>query len=328
MGPAELVQAAAIAREYYLEGKAKTEIAEAHDLSRYKVARILETCMREGIVRIEIDTGAAVDAELSERLRSHFRLNHALVVAGPFAGPTELRAGLGRAAGDLLTEVLTDDDTLGVSWGRTLDAMAQQIQELPPCRIVQMTGIAGPVETSSVDHIRRLSAVSRGPHHPIYAPLVMSDPQALAALRRQAGIAAAMSRWPVITIAAVAVGTWNPSGAQVYASLTEADRAEIDAADVVAEICSIPFDAQGRPVRTSLMDRTMAIPYPDLERIPEVIAVAGGLHKTEAIRSVLHGRVVTSLVTDADVATRLLADGPLPTEAVPRRPAGHRRRPA
>ncbi|MDT7673209.1 MAG: hypothetical protein QOD82_1111, partial [Pseudonocardiales bacterium] len=33
MGPAELIQATAVARQYYLQGMAKTEIADAHGIS-------------------------------------------------------------------------------------------------------------------------------------------------------------------------------------------------------------------------------------------------------------------------------------------------------
>jgi hypothetical protein len=44
-----------------------------------------------------------------------------------------------------------------------------------------------------------------------------------------------------------------------------------------------------------------------LRRVPEVIAVAGGRAKTAAIRAVLAGGFVTSLVTDATVATELLS---------------------
>ena len=310
MGPAELIQATAIARQYYLEGKAKTDIAVAHGLSRYKVARILDACLLEGIVRIEINAGVAVDTQLSERLRTHFKLKHAVVVSGPFGDTAALRGALGRAAADLLSETVTEEDVLGVAWGRTLDAMAQQVKGLPPCRIVQMTGVAGSVQASSVDLVRQLSSISRGPHHPIYAPLVVSDRNTVVALGRQPSIQTAVSRWQTITVAAVAVGSWDPEGSQVYSVLSDQDRAELNGHDIVCEMCSIPFDANGRPVPAALTRRTMAIPYAELERIPEVIAVAGGEAKADAIRAVLRGRAVTSVVTDSAVARELLAHEP------------------
>jgi len=307
MGPAELIQATAIARQYYLQGMAKIEIADAHGISRYKVARILDACLAEGIVKIEISPSALVDTELSERLRAHYGLRHAVVVSGPFADIGELRQALGRAAADLLAEKVTEDDVLGVSWGRTLDTMAQQAQGLPPCQIVQMTGIAGAVQASSVDLVRKLTSVTRGGHFPIYAPLVVSDPETAVALRRQPSIQAAVSRWKTITIAAVAVGSWDATGSQLFPILTEKDRRELSGLDVVSEMCSILFDANGEPLTSPLTRRTMAIPYADLAIIPEVIAVAGGAAKTAAIRAVRRGQAITSLVTDADVASSLRA---------------------
>ena len=52
MGPAEVVQAAAIARRFYFDGKSKMEIGAEYGLSRYKVARILDACLESGLVRI------------------------------------------------------------------------------------------------------------------------------------------------------------------------------------------------------------------------------------------------------------------------------------
>lgn len=92
----------------------------------------------------------------------------------------------------------------------------------------------------------------------------------------------------------------------MYGVLTDKDRAELD---VVAEMCSILFDADGRSVLT---ERTMAIPDAALEHIPEVIAVAGGKAKTEALGAIRHGRAVTSVVTDSAVAAKV-APQELPT---------------
>lgn len=306
MGPAELVRAAAIARLYYIEGRSKKEIGEQYGVSRYKVARILAACVESGLVRIEINTDAAVDAELSERLRQAYGLNRALVATGRFTDLDGLRHALGKVAADLLGEILTESDVLGVGWGRTLNAMAHHVRDLPPCRIVQMSGVVGAVEASSVDLVRQLTSVSRGPQHPIYAPLIMSDPQMRTALSRQPEIAEAVSRWSSITVAVVAVGSLDRTGSQVYATLTDRGRAELDHREVVAELCAIQFDSEGRQVLTSFSDRTLAISYPELRAIDEVIGIAGGREKVHAIRAVLASGTLSSLVTDREAATALL----------------------
>ncbi|MDP9417042.1 MAG: transcriptional regulator, partial [Actinomycetota bacterium] len=65
MGPAELVTTATVARRYYLEGKSKVEIADELRLSRFKVARLLDTALATGLVRIEIGYPGSIDVDLS-----------------------------------------------------------------------------------------------------------------------------------------------------------------------------------------------------------------------------------------------------------------------
>jgi len=50
----------------------------------------------------------------------------------------------------------------------------------------------------------------------------------------------------------------------------------------------------------------LAINAKQLRRIPEIIGIAGGLEKANAILAALRGKWITTLVTDAGVARRLL----------------------
>ncbi|MER6123109.1 sugar-binding domain-containing protein [Streptomyces sp. NPDC001795] len=307
MGPTEMLRATTIARQYFLEGRSKVDIAQEFGISRYKVARILDECLEKGIVRIEIATPTAVDGELSEQLRRTFDLQHVLVIKTTASDAATLRRELGTAAAALLTEVVTEDDILGVSWGRTLHAMARSLTSLAPCSIVQMTGVTGTVSANSADLVRRLAAVSNGPVYPIYAPLVVSDAATAQAILTQPGIAAAVSRFGSITKAAVAIGSWDAEGSQLYPLLEPKTLAALSSEDVAAEACSIPLAEDGTPVDPDLARRTIGIGFDALRRIPEVIAVAGGESKARAIHTVLNSGLAHSLVVDDRAARRVLA---------------------
>jgi DNA-binding transcriptional regulator LsrR (DeoR family) len=313
VGPAELVQAAMIARRYFLEGRAKTEIAKEFAISRFKVARILDAGLAAGIVKIEIALPAELDADLSDRLRSAYGLRHALVVNTPDEPESSLRAHLGRVTAELLGELVGEDDVIGIGWGRTLYALADQLTSLPPCPVVQMTGVVGTVSDNSMELIRRITSMSGGPAYPIYAPLVLPDAATARGLRRQPGVAAAMSQFGNITKAVVAVGSWDPPNSQLREALPPHERARLQARGVRAEICSTLIGADGEPIRTDLGERGIAVSADQLRRIPERVIVAGGRTKTGAILAVLRGGFATSLVTDAGVARSLL-------DAVPHRP--------
>ncbi|MEU3961576.1 sugar-binding domain-containing protein [Streptomyces buecherae] len=334
MGPAELVQAAAMARRFYLEGKSKIQIAEEFGVSRFKVARVLETALDRDLVRIEIRVPAELDAERSDALRARYGLRHAVVVesapaltdglddaAGPATTAPTDPENLGEVAADLLGELVDEGDVLGLAWGRSTINMAAALHRLPPCTVVQLTGVydAGTAERGSVEAVRRAAAVSGGEAHPIYAPMLLPDSATAAALRRQPGIARAFEYFDKVTVAAVSIGSWAPGISTVYDMLSDEERAQYASLGAAAEMSAHLFDAEGRRIGRDLGERCITVEADRLRRIPEVVAIAGGLRKAEAIGAVLRSGLVTSLVTDTAVADYLLLEtGPGPRPALDR----------
>ncbi|MEV8319742.1 sugar-binding domain-containing protein [Streptomyces sp. NPDC059900] len=324
MGPAELVQAAAMARRFYLEGKSKIQIAEEFGVSRFKVARVLETALERDLVRIEIRVPAELDAERSDALRARYGLRHAVVVESP-TSVDEIEESpdpenLGEVAADLLGELVTEGDVLGLAWGRSTIHMAAALDQLPPCTVVQLTGVydAGTAERGSVEAVRRAAQVSGGEAHPIYAPMLLPDPATAAALRNQTGIARAFEYFDKVTVAAVSIGSWEPGISTVHDMLSDEERAHYASLGVAAEMSAHLFDAEGRRVGRDLGERCITVEADRLRRIPEVVAIAGGRRKAAAIDAVLRSGLVTSLVTDTAAADQLLVRGATPHPALDR----------
>ncbi|MET8686691.1 sugar-binding domain-containing protein [Streptomyces sp. NPDC004732] len=324
MGPAELVQAAAMARRFYLEGKSKIQIAEEFGVSRFKVARVLETALERDLVRIEIRVPAELDAERSDALRARYGLRHAVVVESP-APADEIDESpdpenLGEVAADLLGELVTEGDVLGLAWGRSTIHMAAALDQLPPCTVVQLTGVydAGTAERGSVEAVRRAAQVSGGEAHPIYAPMLLPDPATASALRNQTGIARAFEYFDKVTVACVSIGSWEPGISTVHDMLSDEERAHYASLGVAAEMSAHLFDAEGRRVGRDLGERCITVEADRLRRIPEVVAIAGGQRKAAAIDAVLRSGLVTSLVTDTAAADQLLVAGAAPRPALNR----------
>ncbi|MFE6161072.1 sugar-binding transcriptional regulator [Streptomyces sp. NPDC056486] len=324
MGPAELVQAAAMARRFYLEGKSKIQIAEEFGVSRFKVARVLETALERDLVRIEIRVPAELDAERSDALRARYGLRHAVVVESPTSADEVEESpdpeNLGEVAADLLGELVNEGDVLGLAWGRSTIHMAAALDQLPPCTVVQLTGVydAGTAERGSVEAVRRAAQVSGGEAHPIYAPMLLPDPATAAALRNQTGIARAFEYFDKVTVAAVSIGSWEPGISTVHDMLSDEERAHYASLGVAAEMSAHLFDAEGRRVGRDLGERCITVEADRLRRIPEVVAIAGGQRKAAAIDAVLRSGLVTSLVTDTAAADQLLVRGATPHPALDR----------
>ncbi len=307
--PTELQRAAVVARRYFLDGLSKSEIASELGISRFKVARVLDDARAAGIVHIEIRLPPGLDLSLARRLARAYGLRHATVVDTQLELPdTEMRRQLASAAAGLLTEIVAPGDVLGIGYGRTFTLMADFIDGLAPCPVVQLAGALLGVNSgeNSTELVRQVSARSGGQAFPMYVPQVLPDPKTAELLRQQPDVAEAHRRFRTITKAVVAIGSWDPPISQLWDALPAKVRTQLRAQGVAAEVCAILLDQSGRQVAAEFTDRCISINAAELGRIDEVIAVAGGAGKLVSTRAVLRGGWVTSLVTDTQLATTLL----------------------
>jgi DNA-binding transcriptional regulator LsrR (DeoR family) len=307
--PSELVLAARVARRFYLDGVSKIDIAEQLGISRFRVARLLDSAREAGMVRIEIGLpGGTLDPGLSAELCSAFGLRQAFVFNFPDDSEQALRTRLGEVAGQVLMDLITPGDVLGMSWSRALSGLAASLTQLPPCPIVQLTGAVPPPDGRDLlDLVRGVARIGGGPAHVFYAPMILDDAQTAEALRRQGDIAGAFALLPSVTMAVVAVGAWAPGLSTIYDAVTPAERDQLAALGVRAELAGVFLGEDGRLVPTPLDSRMIVTPGPALERIPFVLAVAYGVAKSQAVCAAIRGDFAHGLVTHASLARAMLS---------------------
>ena len=307
-GPSEVVLAAWVARQFYLEGASKIDIADRLGISRYRVARLLETARDSGMVRIEIGLpGGTLDAALSAELCAAFDLDQAFVFRFPDDDEPRLRRRLGEAAGGVLMDLIKEADVLGISWSRSLNGLAAALTTLPPCPIVQLTGaVAPPDDRDLLEVVRSVARIGGGRAHIFYAPMIVDSAQTADAIRRQPDVADAVTMLPSVTMAIVAIGAWQPGLSTIYDAITPAERQAITDLGIGAEVAGAFLDQNGRPVPTELDRRMIVTPGPLLARIPSILAVAYGTGRAHAVRSALRGKLITGLVTHDSLARSLL----------------------
>jgi DNA-binding transcriptional regulator LsrR (DeoR family) len=307
--PSEVVLAAQVARQFYLEGVSKVDIAERLGISRFRVARLLDSAREAGMVRIEIGLpGGSLDTGLSAELCSAFGLRHAYAFnASDDDDYLALRRRMGEAAGEVLMDIITPADVLGMSWARSLSGLAAALTRMPPCPIVQLTGAVPPPDGRDLLHlVRGVASIGGGTAHVFYAPMILGDAEMAAAIRRQADVADAMALVPSVTIAMVAIGAWAPGLSTIFDACSPEERDAIAQLGVCAEMAGVFLGQDGRPVETALDSRMIVTPGPALAKIPCVIAVAYGVSKSAAVHAAISGGMVHGLVTHASLARELL----------------------
>lgn len=303
----DLALAVAVARRHYEQGQAKTDIAEALGISRFKVARLLDLAHESGVVRIEIVEPDLGEDRLVQELRARYSLEHCRVIPTSSAAP-DVRPELGRAAARLLGQVLRPDDVLGLPWSRAVHDMVYALESLPPVEIVQLSGaLAGISEdSSSVDLVRRAGRMSGGGRQVFFAPLVMPDAAGAEAVRRDPAVSGTLAAASTVTVAMVGVGAWEPGQSTIYDAVDPECRRLVAEAGVIGESVGACFDEQGQLVDTCLSERLIALSPHQLRGIARVIAVAHGAGKVAALHAAMTGDLVNGLVTTQDTAEALL----------------------
>jgi len=310
---------AEVARLYYLKDVSKVDIGQRLGVSRFKVARLLDLAREQGVVSISIQGVAPIDLMASHQLSEHWGLN-AVVVDSSQGSEVEVRRFVGLATAELFMDMVHPDDTVGISWGRTLRAMTDFLTRLPRLSVVQLIGaVTSDLNESPVELVRRTSLSTGGKAYPIIAPAIFGEAGALAVLKTNPDVKAALDLFDHLDIAIIAVGSWDPPASQIRAVLGDADRNLLDDLGVKAEVAGVFFDEEGNTVAQDFSDRYLSISAAQLRRVPRVVAAAGGLIKLDAVRAVVKSGMITDLVTDHTLAYAALHQGAVTPAANPHR---------
>lgn len=306
VGPDERALMAMVARMHYIDDRSHVKIAEELGISRFKVARLLDRARDEGLVKITVDDRGLEDPILGERLKARLGLAECYVVRC-HGDEATIRSQVGAVAAAVLEKTLAAGDVLGLTWGRSLTATTSQLRSLPRLSIVQLTGsVSGDFGSSPIEIIRQASARSGGAIYPIISPLFIEDEVTAESLRQHHDIRSAIELFPSVTTAVLSVGSWNPPSTQVRDVLAPGEVKRLEGLGVVADIAGILIRDDGTLADPAFQRRCVAISYDELIAVPRVLAVASGPSKAGAILAVSTAGLITSLVTDHELAMSIL----------------------
>lgn len=302
------------ARLYHEQGLSQTEVARELGLSRSNVSRILTQARERGIVEVIVHDPTAPparDARLEAGLVERFGLRRAIVVETR----GDALATVARAGADLLIERAPAVRSIGVSWGQTVQRVVGELapQHLHPApRVLPLVGGLSVLDqTDSGDSVQRVLAERLGARlEPLHAPALLESAEAVRTLLRETSIARVMAAAAGVELALVGIGsTGLHSSPHLLAGmrLSTEERRRIDAQHPVGDVCGRFVDADGTPLGPPTSDRVLAVTFPQLARIPDVVAVVAGAEKAPGVVGVLRSGAIDTLVLDAELARAVLA---------------------
>ncbi len=297
-----------IAHWYYTLGLTQDEIAKRLALTRQKVNQIINSLVDVGIVTIRVNGYEDRNTYLEGFLEQKYNLKQAIVV-NSFEGEEQERIfkEVTNAAAQHLERIIQSKSKIGVSWGETLSATIShmQYQNRPNCRVVQLIGAQNMREDAlKSDEIARLMADRLDcPCSILYAPVLVDNPQTKSMLMKERKIQRIFEQMASCDIALVGIGELSEDATICEKGLL--DQEEIKALreqGFCADICINAVKEDGSGEGSCIADRIVGADLQILKKIPNVVAIACGVKKRDAIISALKSGCIDTLIVDRGVA--------------------------
>lgn len=304
-----------VAQLYYEKNLKQAQISKQLHLSQATVSRLLSRATDEGIVRITINAPRGTYPQLEDQLRGRYGLAEAIVAECYEDREEAILSAVGSAAAYYFETTLSPNEVIGIScWSSTLLRMIDAIHPVKRVqaeKVIQILGgIGNPtVQGHATQITTRLAALVGADPVLLAAPGVTASSAARLVMLGDGYVRTAMEEFRRITTALVGIGTLEPSyGLHNSGNSFAADElADLAKRGAVGDICLRFFDASGRRVESPFDERIIGISLEELEKVPRVVAAAGGAQKTVAIHGALLGGWVNTLITDKFTAERVLS---------------------
>lgn len=304
-----------VAELYYVRQQGQAEIAALIGASVSKVSRLLAEARRQGIVTIHVAASRVGESEFERELATRLGLQGVYVAPARISDASVASRAAALMAARMLPRLLPVQGVIGFSGGYTVSQLAHTLEPTPALDLtlvpLQGNWVEGGLHVHNDQVVRDAANRLQARALSLPAPMVVDRADTRDALLRDRSIRPVTSRWSELDVAVVGVGP-GPGGEgldylSVMGQLPRDVRSELQQLGVVGDLCGHMFDGGGHFVEHEVSRRTLSISVDELRRVPQVVAVAGGLSKAASLLGAVRTRIPSVLITDQLTAESLAA---------------------
>lgn len=293
-----------VAYYYYFENMTQQGIADLLSISRIRVLKLLENARQTGIIQFKLRENPSFHIELEKELKETYALNDVFVVPN---APSEERknANVAKAAALYINDRLKGDDHINVGYGDTSKHLLNNLATMAerPISCISLTGGVSYYLPDTRPHVFNANL------HLIPAPLMASSLEMAKAIRQEESVNEIFRMAPLAQMTVIGIGGISEkSTIFTTGTLSKNDMLFLKMQGAVGDILSHFLDADGNLVESGIEDRLISTPLESLKQLKNVIGVASGDAKVQAIRAALKGKFLNVLITDARTAKMILED--------------------
>lgn len=299
-----------ISQLYYEQDFTQQQIAKKMNMSRSLVSKYLSRARKMGIVEITVHSETLHPyRDVEDRLKQIFGYQF-IKITDPVQkqGQNEIAVETAR----YLAMRLSSCKYIAVSSSRTISEVAQKFSTpntFSNVTFVPMSGGLGEerwkMDTNNV--CATFAQRCGGKSISLHTPIIVDSYEAKEIIMQQYFIKTVLDKAKNANIALVGIGSsfHRFQLEEDYLQGLEDDEL-LDTEQVCGDMCYNYFDCKGKWIDCRWNRLIMGLSLEDIKKIPEVICVAADLEKAESIYIASKAGLINSLVTDINVAKRLL----------------------
>ena len=294
---------AEVALLYYKKGLTQQEIANALQLTRQTVSKLLTTAINEKVVEIIVHNPQTEREALQTQLNALYGIK--AIVCGVSRKNDDLRKlATTQAAVQYLLRIIEQENLrVAISWGRSVQAV---IQEFPLTRtkgitVFPMFGATEHEQTYFLpNELARDFAIKLGAEVKFaWFPYQLENENDLDLFKRTHYFQRMQREWNNLDVAIMGIG--NNKGFQL---LNPNFKTNNHTQKAVGDVATHFFTSDGTPIPYD--ELTLRISKEQLQNVKEKIAIAYGDDKIEAICAAIRAGFVDTLITDEYTASQML----------------------
>ena len=295
------------ARMFYNQHRTQNAIGTELGLNRWQVSRLLQEARDLGIVRIEIVPRSDRLPEMEAKLVEAYGLRDAVVVRQSDSGSPK---GVAHAAGQYIATLKPPADRIGVSWGRTMAAVAHWLPDgwSHDVDVVQINGTVAPVPQAGHhnDVAETFARKGSGRFVPLPVPALVGEAKTREVLEHDRIVGDVLQLARSTELLCFSLGAIDDSALLASGNITAAEQSRLRQAGAVGDILGRFIDVKGRIVEPELDARTIGLSIPDLRSRERAICVVTGEDKHNVACGALHVGLCNILITDRETAAYAL----------------------
>lgn len=299
-----------VAIMFYENGFTQTKISKELNISRPTIASLLNEAKEIGVVQITISHPNRELYEIQSDLQE-FYPDTIIHVAPQVNGIDDPRVAVGNKTANLLGVLLNDHKKIGIGWGSTISEVvnAFDFANLPDISLIPMIGGAGisDVKIHSNHLVFELGNKTNGHVEYLYAPAVADSIQSKESFASNNYVTTVLEQAKEVDLALMGIG--NPTSKSNYVKLgylTEREYDELKDLNIIGDVLTSFFGADGTPIQTSISERMIGLSIEDLRDIKTTVAAVAGLHKVKPVIAALKKNFIDHLIIDENLAKGIL----------------------